>query len=76
LICKGVKLFFFDHILFGSERGTSVFGGFKKLKLKVTKRRFIQHCNLKKPIVLLPPDEFPSFTSRGAITPSGARALC
>jgi hypothetical protein len=31
---------------------------------------------LKKPIVLLPPDVVPSFISRGAITPSGARALC
>jgi hypothetical protein len=46
------------------------------LKLKVVKRGFIQHCSLKKPIVLLPPDEVPSFISRGAITPSGARALC
>jgi hypothetical protein len=47
-----------------------------KLKLKVAKRGFIQHCSLKKPIVLLPPDVVPSFISRNAITPSGARALC
>jgi hypothetical protein len=45
-------------------------------RLKFAKRGFIQHCSLKKPTVLLPPDEVPSFISRGAITPSGARALC
>jgi hypothetical protein len=45
-------------------------------RLKVAKRGFIQHCSLKKPIVLLPPDEVPSFIYRGAITPSGVRALC
>jgi hypothetical protein len=44
--------------------------------VKVAKRGFIQHCSLKKLIVLLPPDEVPSSISRGAITPSGARALC
>jgi hypothetical protein len=49
---------------------------FDLLYLKVAKRGFIQHCSLKKPIVLLPPDEVPSFISRGAITSSGARALC
>jgi hypothetical protein len=30
-----------------------------RLRLKVAKRGFIQHCSLKKPIVLLPPDEVP-----------------
>jgi hypothetical protein len=47
-----------------------------KVKVKVAKRGFIQHCSLKKPIVLLHPDVVPSFISRGATTPSGARALC
>jgi hypothetical protein len=46
------------------------------MELKVAKREFIQHCSLKKPIVLLPPDVVPSFISRDAITPSVARAHC
>jgi hypothetical protein len=54
----------------------SLFYWFTINSKKVAKRGFIQHCNLKKPIVLLPSDEVPSFISRGAITPSGARALC